>query len=239
MTHAKTEKLWSFTIKATFVEILEDNIKDLLISMNMKGSRKNATRKTRKALTIMQDSRAKTYVSNATEITFDTNNSENGLAQLQEIIAAAQVTRAAARTEKNTSSSRSHAVFRVSISRRQEDTKLSLDGALYICDLAGTEEENFKDEQRSRQKSAINRHLHQLRNVLLHLANKERVPSYRGSKLTHMLQDCLCVGAKVLMIFNLSPAPERLKQSLYTLEQCVSVEKVQPGKAKKDVKTGT
>lgn len=128
---------------------------------------------------------------------------------------------------------------RLSISRHQEGIEQRIDGALYICNLAGTKEENFQDQQRLRQKAAINKHLHQLHNILLKLAMKEPVPSYCKSKLTHMLQDCLCVGAKVLMIFNLSPATKSLKQSLYTLKQRVIVERVQLGQAKKDIRTRT
>lgn len=237
LTHLEREKRWSFTLTVTFIEILNDEIKDLLTLVNMKESRKNTKRRTLKPLRIMGDSRGKTYVSDATEVTFDTNNSKNGLAQLQEIISAVRANWAVAHTVKNNSSSRSRAVFRLSISRRQEDIKQSIDRVLYIRDLASTEEENFQDKECSRQKTSINQHLHELRNVLLKLANKEHVPTYRSSKLTHMLQDCLCVGARVMMIFILSPAPKSWKQSMYTLDQQVSVAKVQLGKANKDVQS--
>jgi hypothetical protein len=89
VTHVETEKLWSFTVKASFVEILNDTIKDLLSSVNMKGSGKTPNCITLKPLMIINDGHGKIYVSGATEITIDTNNSANGLMQLEEIIAAA------------------------------------------------------------------------------------------------------------------------------------------------------
>uniref|UniRef100_A0A8W8JCR1 Kinesin motor domain-containing protein n=1 Tax=Magallana gigas TaxID=29159 RepID=A0A8W8JCR1_MAGGI len=61
--------------------------------------------------------------------------------------------------------------------------------------------------------------------VLRSLRRKEK-PVYRNSKLTHLLQDSLGGNSKTLMIVNVSPSEDCLKETERTLEFGREVSKV-------------
>jgi len=138
-----------------------------------------------------------------------------------------------AETKLNKSSSRSHAVLQLHLSRRQrvldagvgsmETTQLS--GKLSIVDLAGSErvKRSGADEEpsgrRMREAININTSLLGLSNVMKALAQGggAYVP-YRDSKLTHMLQDSLGGNCRTALVVCASPAAVDGGESAGTLD---------------------
>ncbi|WFD35363.1 hypothetical protein MCUN1_002217 [Malassezia cuniculi] len=146
-------------------------------------------------------------------------------------------------TQMNTHSSRSHAIFTLSLRRgagtprrsalpvartpharssplRAEPQTVS---KLHFVDLAGSErlKRTAATGERAREGIAINAGLHALGNVISTLADPTRrtahIP-YRDSKLTRLLQDSLGGNAYTLMIACVSPLEANVFETLNTLQ---------------------
>ncbi|CAH2055998.1 unnamed protein product, partial [Iphiclides podalirius] len=127
--------------------------------------------------------------------------------------------RAAARTDMNEHSSRSHAVFLVTVETAHRATKRIRVGKLNLVDLAGSERQRKTgaSAERLREASRINQALSSLGNVISALAeNSPHVP-YRDSKLTRILQDSLGGNSKTIMIANIGPAAYNYDETITTL----------------------
>ncbi|CAK1589368.1 unnamed protein product [Parnassius mnemosyne] len=127
--------------------------------------------------------------------------------------------RAAGRTDMNEHSSRSHAVFLVTVETAHRATKRIRVGKLNLVDLAGSERQRKTgaSADRLREASRINQALSSLGNVISALAeNSPHVP-YRDSKLTRILQDSLGGNSKTIMIANIGPAAYNYDETITTL----------------------
>jgi hypothetical protein len=219
-----------FTVKVGFVEIHKEEIKDLLSARTSKCP----------AVHIREVPGGGIVLAGAHEV--EVTNQEDMVAVLER----GTCLRATGATGMNQRSSRSHAIFTITVeqktldkegdSLKQEDSKdLTDDGAdtesedededFYLCakmhlvDLAGSERvKRTKNEgQRLQEGIKINRGLLALGNVINALSeNKQHVP-YRDSKLTRMLQDSLGGNSRTLMIACVSPADINLEESLNSL----------------------
>lgn len=105
--------------------------------------------------------------------------------------------RSASSTSANSTSSRSHAIFMVSIF-----TKGSLLGQLFVVDLAGSDEVKG-DEKTMREGIEINASLGYLKKVVK-LIGENKSPNFRECKLTEALQVCFEGKCKTSMLFNAS-----------------------------------
>jgi len=119
-------------------------------------------------------------------------------------------------TRCNATSSRSHAVLQVLVTRSGafgHTAKLSL------IDLAGSERALATDARtaRSAEGAAINKSLLALSSCIHALVEGKRHVPYRNSKLTQLLKDSLGGGCRTAMIANVSPAAASWNESQNTL----------------------
>eukprot|EP00977_Amphora_coffeiformis_P004110 scaffold823_cov219-Amphora_coffeaeformis.AAC.28 len=225
---------WSFQLSVSFLEIYNEELKDLLVSYNSKSSTTNP-----KKLSIKRSREGKSFVDGLTEVSINTSDEAEGLHQLQSLMGVAARTRSVAKTKMNSQSSRSHSVFMLHLNGYNEETGAQVNGALNLCDLAGSERLDRSgvgnDAQRLRETQAINKSLSCLGDVFTALAQGAGHVPYRNSKLTYLLQDCLSGDGKALMFVNLSPTTASSNESLCSLRFAQRVNQVELGKATKHI----
>ncbi|XP_063366296.1 kinesin-like protein Klp68D [Cydia amplana] len=127
--------------------------------------------------------------------------------------------RASGRTDMNEHSSRSHAVFLVTVESQHKPSNRIRVGKLNLVDLAGSERQRKTGAggERLREAARINQALSSLGNVISALAeNSPHVP-YRDSKLTRILQDSLGGNSKTIMIAAVGPAAYNYDETITTL----------------------
>jgi len=226
---------WQFTMAASFLEIYNENLRDLLISL----SNQSATKTKAKKLSIKRDIHGKSYVDGLTKIKIDTKDPVVGMEQLENVMVAATRSRSVASTKMNSQSSRSHSVFILHLQGVNEENGTVVEGSLNLCDLAGSERLDrsgaANDAKRLRETQAINKSLSCLGDVFTSLANGASHIPFRNSKLTYLLQDCLSGDGKALMFVNLSPTVSSSHESICSLRFAQRVNQVELGKATKHV----
>ena len=222
---------WTFKVTASFLEIYNENLKDLLTSMN-KESKSDK-------LSIKRNREGKSYVDGLVEIPIEVKDPLVGLQQLESLMGVAARSRSVASTKMNSQSSRSHSVFMLHLNGYNDDTGAIVNGALNLCDLAGSERLDRSgagaDAQRLRETQSINKSLSCLGDVFNALATGASHVPYRNSKLTYLLQDCLSGDGKALMFVNLSPTTASCGESVCSLRFAQRVNQVELGKATKHI----
>jgi kinesin family protein C1 len=225
---------WDFRLSASFLEIYNENLNDLLLSMSDKAKSKEPPK-----LAIKRDRAGKSYVENLAEITIDTEDSSIGMQQLGTLMAVAARARSVASTKMNAQSSRSHSVFMLHIRGSNVDSGAEVQGCLNLCDLAGSERLDRSgagsDVKRLKETQAINKSLSCLGDVFNALGQRASHVPYRNSKLTYLLQDCLSGDGKALMFVNLSPTTASSGESLCSLRFAQRVNQVELGKPTKNI----
>lgn len=205
---------WEYEIRATFLEIYNEVLYDLLSNEQKNMEIRMAKNKT------------DIYVSNITEETVSTAN------RLRQLMQIAKMNRATAATVGNDRSSRSHAVTRIElIGRHEQKNEISI-GTINLVDLAGSE--SPKTSIRMNETKNINRSLSELTNVILALLQKQDHIPYRNSKLTHLLMPSLGGNSKTLMFINISPFQDCFVESVKSLRFAASVNSCKLAKAKKN-----
>uniref|UniRef100_A0A7S4QXU1 Kinesin-like protein n=1 Tax=Alexandrium monilatum TaxID=311494 RepID=A0A7S4QXU1_9DINO len=147
-------------------------------------------------------------------------------------------------THMNERSSRSHAVFTLSVEAAQTRAGVTTTrvARLSLVDLAGSERQHGVDSAggiaaphqsvRVKEAGAINRSLSALTNVVMSLSREERsrrrssttgdgrrgFVHYRDSKLTFLLRDSLGGNSKTVIVANVSPSPLCCAETLSTLK---------------------
>ncbi|XP_052841367.1 protein claret segregational [Drosophila gunungcola] len=206
---------WEYEIKATFLEIYNEVLYDLL-SNEQKDME----------IRMAKNNKNDIYVSNITEETvLDPNH-------LRHLMHTAKMNRATASTAGNERSSRSHAVTKLElIGRHAEKQEISV-GSINLVDLAGSE--SPKTSTRMTETKNINRSLSELTNVILALLQKQDHIPYRNSKLTHLLMPSLGGNSKTLMFINVSPFQDCFQESVKSLRFAASVNSCKMSKAKRN-----
>jgi len=230
---AMNSQKWNFNLTASFLEIYNENLNDLLTSMQPSNGESN------KKLSIKRDREGKSFVDGLTKIPIDAKDSFAGMQQLEALMGVASRSRSVASTKMNSQSSRSHSVFMLHLNGYNEESGAIVNGALNLCDLAGSERLDRSgagnDAKRLKETQSINKSLSCLGDVFNALAtNASHVP-YRNSKLTYLLQDCLSGDGKALMFVNLSPTTMSCGESVCSLRFAQRVNQVELGKATKHV----
>lgn len=134
--------------------------------------------------------------------------------QVMNLLLAGNKRRTTQATNANLTSSRSHAVFQISITKKPRTRSINVEtliGKLSLIDLAGSQRGTATENRgiRLMEGAKINRSLLALANCINALGDKNKkgffVP-YRDSKLTRILKDSLGGNCKTVMITNISPA---------------------------------
>jgi kinesin family protein C1 len=229
---------WEYKIEASFLEIYNEQIVDLL----------DYTRKTHEIR--MTDSKGSDlYVSNL--LVQEINSPE----ELQQCLLMAQQNRAMAATQSNERynkvqifllskqrifrwyyfcrSSRSHSVARIRLIGTHKDKQEVSVGNLNLVDLAGSERLKNEEAARVAETKNINKSLANLGHVILALLQKQDHIPYRNSKLTHLLMLSLGGNSKTLMLLNISPLEESYNETLNSLRFGSNVNSCKTGTIKK------
>jgi kinesin family protein C1 len=230
---AMNSQKWNFNLTASFLEIYNENLNDLLTSMQPNATDRN------KKLSIKRDREGKSFVDGLTKIPIDANDLYAGMEQLEALMGVASRSRSVASTKMNSQSSRSHSVFMLHLNGYNEESGAIVNGALNLCDLAGSERLDRSgagnDAKRLKETQSINKSLSCLGDVFNALAIGASHVPYRNSKLTYLLQDCLSGDGKALMFVNLSPTTMSCGESVCSLRFAQRVNQVELGKATKHV----
>ncbi|XP_068722534.1 kinesin-like protein KIF15 isoform X2 [Montipora capricornis] len=133
--------------------------------------------------------------------------------------------RRVASTSMNRESSRSHAVFTVTLESKERKAGMASIkvSRLHLVDLAGSErqKDTHAEGVRLKEASSINKSLSALGNVIMALVDithgKTRHVHYRDSKLTFLLRDSLGGNAKTYLIANVHPSAKCFGETLSTL----------------------
>ena len=226
---------WDFKVSASFLEIYNEELKDLLLTMDGNASSTPNSQK----LAIKRNRDGKSFVEGLTEVAIETLDSNTGMEQLEALMKVAARARSVASTNMNAQSSRSHSVFMLNLRGYNAETGAEVHGALNLCDLAGSERLDRSganaDAKRLRETQAINKSLSCLGDVFNALGNRASHIPYRNSKLTYLLQDCLSGDGKALMFVNLSPTTASSGESLCSLRFAQRVNQVELGKPTKNI----
>lgn len=206
----------SFSAYMSFIEIYNEDIVDLLISKSVNG----ITNKTR-GLSIREDKEGEIHIPGITE------EKVSSTKDVLELLQNGALNRTTGSTEMNAVSSRSHAIFTLTIRytqpKKDSTEQKRIVSKLHFVDLAGSE--RMKKTQavgkRAKESISINTGLLALGNVISALGDESRkathVP-YRDSKITRLLQDSLGGNCQTVMIACVSPATENYAETLNTLQ---------------------
>ncbi|XP_026508882.1 chromosome-associated kinesin KIF4A [Terrapene carolina triunguis] len=206
---------WEFTLKVSYLEIYNEDILDLL-----------SPSRERSQISIREDPKEGIKIVGLTER--DVACAQDTILCLEQ----GNNSRTVASTAMNSQSSRSHAIFTISIEQRKKsDKNSSFRCKLHLVDLAGSERQKKTKAEGDRLKEGINinRGLLCLGNVISALGDENKkggfVP-YRDSKLTRLLQDSLGGNSHTLMIACVSPADSNLEETLNTLRYADRARKI-------------
>ncbi|CAH4032683.1 unnamed protein product, partial [Pieris brassicae] len=192
---AKSENPDSFEVKMSYIEIYNENIRDLLnpsvgpLELRDEGGS------------------GAPVVAGLSEIR------ATDAAHVAELLARGDRARTAEPTQANQHSSRGHALLSVSINK---SVAAGLQrGRLFLIDLAGSERAGTK--ARRLEGAHINRSLLALGNCIMALSGGARYVNYRDSKLTRLLREVLGGRCRTAMIAHISPAAEHRDTTRSTL----------------------
>ncbi|KAM7338931.1 chromosome-associated kinesin KIF4A isoform X1 [Alexandromys fortis] len=205
---------FEFTLKVSYLEIYNEEILDLLCPSREK-TQINIREDPKEGIKIVGLTEKTVLVASDTVDCLEQGNNS----------------RTVASTAMNSQSSRSHAIFTISVEQRKKNDKNSnFRSKLHLVDLAGSERQKKTKAEGDRLKEGINinRGLLCLGNVISALGDDKKgsfVP-YRDSKLTRLLQDSLGGNSHTLMIACVSPADSNLEETLNTLRYADRARKI-------------
>uniref|UniRef100_A0A672IH02 Kinesin family member 15 n=1 Tax=Salarias fasciatus TaxID=181472 RepID=A0A672IH02_SALFA len=203
----KSSQSKSFLCKCSFIEIYNEQIYDLLDTASA-------------SLFLRENIKKGVFVEGAVE------KFVNSAAEAYQVLSMGWRNRRVASTSMNRESSRSHAVFTMTLESKEsinEVVNIRM-SQLNLVDLAGSERQKDTHTEGSRLKeaSSINRSLMCLGQVIMALVDvsngKNRHICYRDSKLTFLLRDSLGGNAKTFIIANVHPGSKCFGETLSTLQ---------------------
>ena len=161
-------------------------------------------------------------------------------AQVLELMDMADSVRAAASTDMNEHSSRSHMLLSVHVDTLHKSSGMRTYSKLHLVDLAGSERINKSNATGQALKEAqnINKSLSALGDVIAARGADQKHVPFRNSTLTHLLQDSISQDSKTLMFCCISPVTYNVDETFCTLNFASRVGNVELGKASKQVVSG-
>lgn len=195
----------NFLVRVSYLEIYNEEVRDLL------GKDQNSR------LDVKERPDVGVYVKDLSA--FVVNNADD----MDKIMTMGNKNRSVGATHMNSHSSRSHAIFTITIEcseKRADKQQHFRVGKLHLVDLAGSERQSKTGAtgQRLKEATKINLSLSTLGNVISALVDgKSTHVPYRNSKLTRLLQDSLGGNSKTLMFANVGPADYNYEETISTL----------------------
>jgi chromosome segregation ATPase len=234
-THASAQSIpgdSSWTLKATYVEIYNEQLRDLLVPETVPQA-------DRGTVAIREDTKGRILLTGLTQ--YDINSADD----IYDALNFGSSIRQTDATAINARSSRSHAVFSLNLVQRKNDLGTStpkrehiraspsesairpdsivtIDSKLHFVDLAGSErlKNTGATGDRAKEGISINAGLASLGKVISQLSSKHANShiSYRDSRLTRLLQDSLGGNAITFMVACVTPATFHMNETLNTLD---------------------
>lgn len=226
ITGIQQDKSLNCTVEVSYLEIYNERVRDLLNPSN-KGN-----------LKVREHPSTGPYVEDLAKLvvrSFD---------EIENLMDEGNKARTVAATNMNETSSRSHAVFTLTLTQKRHDAETSMDtekvSKISLVDLAGSERANSTGATGARLKEGaeINRSLSTLGRVIAALADvstgksaagKKKAASmvpYRDSVLTWLLKDSLGGNSMTSMIAAISPADINFEETLSTLRYADSAKRI-------------
>ncbi|KAI9348316.1 P-loop containing nucleoside triphosphate hydrolase protein [Zopfochytrium polystomum] len=194
-----------YVVKASYLEIYNENIKDLLLPGN-------------ENLKIHEHFSRGVHVGGLTELTV------KSCAEVIALMNKGEINRHVGETNMNERSSRSHTILRIYIESRDvsEDVRSVKVSCLNLVDLAGSERASHTGAEglRLKEGGSINKSLLALATVIARLSDggdRGHIP-YRDSKITRILQPSLGGNARTLIICTVTPSPRFVEDTISTLK---------------------
>ncbi|KAF0301417.1 Kinesin-like protein KIF3B [Amphibalanus amphitrite] len=204
-SHIDRSENCQYLVRASYLEIYQEEIRDLL------------SKDQNRRLELKERPDTGTYVKDLCSFVC------KSVREIEHVMGIGNKNRSVGATNMNEHSSRSHAIFLVTVecSERDADGETHIRvGKLNMVDLAGSERQAKTGATGERLKEAtkINLSLSALGNVISALVDgkSSHIP-YRDSKLTRLLQDSLGGNARTIMVANMGPAAYNYDESVTTL----------------------
>ncbi|NXT03159.1 KIF27 protein, partial [Jacana jacana] len=219
--HISENRNTDFHVKVSYIEVYKEELRDLL---ELETSVKE--------LHIREDEKGNTVIVGAKEFQVECAD------EVMSLLESGNAARHTGTTQMNEHSSRSHAIFTISICQKQStESQKNTDAAqdsswkpvqmiaskFHFVDLAGSERvtKTGNTGERFKESIQINSGLLALGNVISALGDPKRksihIP-YRDAKITRILKDSLGGNAKTVMITCISPSTLDFDESLNSLK---------------------
>jgi kinesin family protein 1 len=215
----QSDKMSTCTVEVSYLEIYNERVRDLLNPSN-KGN-----------LRVREHPSTGPYVEDLAKLVVQS------FPEIENLMDEGNKARTVAATNMNETSSRSHAVFTLTLTQKRHDATAGMSGErvakISLVDLAGSERAQSTGATGARLKEGaeINRSLSTLGRVIAALADigggkkKTQVP-YRDSILTWLLKDSLGGNSMTAMIAAISPADINYEETLSTLRYADSAKRI-------------
>ncbi|KAG9246431.1 kinesin heavy chain [Calycina marina] len=208
------------TVEVSYLEIYNERVRDLL-NPTTKGN-----------LKVREHPSTGPYVEDLAKLVV------SSFSEIENLMDEGNKARTVAATNMNETSSRSHAVFTLTLTQKRHDVETNMGmekvAKISLVDLAGSERANSTGATGARLKEGaeINRSLSTLGRVIASLADLSdgkkknvKVP-YRDSVLTWLLKDSLGGNSMTAMIAAISPADINFDETLSTLRYADSAKRI-------------
>ncbi|XP_041766361.1 kinesin-like protein KIF3A [Anopheles merus] len=212
---ARGKENQKFLVRVSYMEIYNEEVRDLL------GKELN------KSLEVKERADIGVFVKDLSG--YVVHNADD----LDNIMKLGNKNRVVGATKMNSESSRSHAIFSITVESSETDEagrQYVRMGKLQLVDLAGSERQSKTQSSGLRLKEAtkINLSLSVLGNVISALVDgKSTHIPYRNSKLTRLLQDSLGGNSKTVMCASISPADSNYVETISTLRYACRAKSIQ------------
>eukprot|EP01059_Diplonema_ambulator_P004010 TRINITY_DN13709_c0_g1_i1.p1 TRINITY_DN13709_c0_g1~~TRINITY_DN13709_c0_g1_i1.p1 ORF type:complete len:1010 (+),score=216.73 TRINITY_DN13709_c0_g1_i1:37-3030(+) len=194
----------TFEVAASYFEIYNEQLNDLLVSDTKKG----------------RDLKLRSRPDGSFSVPDLTVESVGSMAACQRLLDVGGKRKVMGYSHLNVESSRSHTIFSITVvcTTEGKNKKSKRTATLNFCDLAGSES-MMADGDLGQKKECvnINKSLTYLKNVIKQLAEHDRHVSYRNSTLTRILKQSLGGNAKTSIIITIHPGREQQKDSRNSL----------------------
>lgn len=221
ITETQNDQNLTYTVEVSYLEIYNERVRDLL-NPATKGN-----------LKVREHPSTGPYVEDLAKLVV------RSFQEIQHLMDEGNKARTVAATSMNETSSRSHAVFTLTVTQKRHDVETQMDtervAKISLVDLAGSERATSTGATGARLKEGaeINRSLSTLGRVIAALAdlstgkkrNVSMVP-YRDSVLTWLLKDSLGGNSMTAMIAAISPADINFEETLSTLRYANSAKRI-------------